>query len=117
MKKIFFIIPLMLFMLYANIVFSATISNPDAPTIPSNSSNVITGLDTATGKIWATFSVIAQILAIAAIVITGVRYMFTNADDRADIKLQTIILIIGSVLVFSAVPFAQFVVDIVENLL
>lgn len=116
MKKIFFIIPLMLIMIYANVIFCATISNPDSPSIPSTNNQPITEIDNATNKIWGTFVIIAQTLSIAAIVFTGLRYMFTNADDRADIKLQTIILVIGSVLVFAAVPFAEFIVGIVGEL-
>lgn len=64
---------------------------------------------TLAGKVWGTVVAIVQILAIAAIVIAGVRYMFASADSKADIKKQTVILIVGAVLVFAAVPIAQFI--------
>ncbi len=61
------------------------------------------------GSIWSTIQVIVQIAAIAAIVFAGVRYMFASADDKANIKKQTVILIVGAALVFAAVPIAKFI--------
>lgn len=69
------------------------------------------------GSIWQTIAVVIQILAIAAIVIAGVRYMFASADTKADIKKQTIVLVAGAILVFAAVPIAQFVGGIANNAL
>ena len=70
-----------------------------------------------TGNIWSTIKVVAQVAAIAAIVFAGVRYMFASADQKADIKKQTIILIVGAILVFAAVPFAQFVSNLGSQIL
>lgn len=69
------------------------------------------------GSIWSTISVIVQIAAIAAIVFAGVRYMFASADDKADIKKQTVILIVGAVLVFAAVPLANFIASVANETL
>lgn len=67
--------------------------------------------------IWGTVVTVVQILAIAAIVIAGVRYMFASADSKADIKKQTVVLIAGAVLVFAAVPIATFVSDTAKQLI
>lgn len=116
-SKKFFIVSILLLLFSFNFVLGATgITNPDSPKMP-NSSGGVTKIETATGKVWGTFSVIAQMLAIAAIVFAGLRYMLTSADHRADIKMQTIILIGGAVLVFAAVPFANFVVGIFNEVL
>lgn len=114
-KKILFI-ALFVGIIFTNTIFAANIDNPDAPKLPSSGNSTILQLENASGKIWSTFAVIAQILAIMAIVFTGLRYMFTSADDRADIKLQTLILILGSVLVFAAVPFAKFIIRMVDEI-
>lgn len=116
-KRIIFVTFLLFSMLFTNVIFAVNIQNPDAPSIPSSSGTGITKVTNATNKIWNTFAYIAQIIAIAAIVFAGLRYMFTSADQRADIKIQTIILILGAVLVFAAVPFATFVTNIVKNIL
>lgn len=62
-------------------------------------------------NIWSTVAIIIQILAIAAIIIAGLRYMFASADEKADIKTQTITLVVGAILVFAAVPIAQFIAN------
>ena len=71
----------------------------------SGSSNV----KTAAQKVWGTVATVVQILAVAAVVVAGVRYMFASADAKADIKKQTVILIVGAVLVFGATAILQFV--------
>jgi len=73
-----------------------------------NASGTITG---KVGGIWATVSTVVQILAVAAVVFAGVRYMFASADAKADIKKQTVILIVGAVLVFGA----TFILGIVSS--
>lgn len=92
-----------------------SVGNPDSPSLPSNGNASVGKLSSATGKIWSTFAIVAQMLAITAIIFTGLRYMLTNADDRADIKMQTILLVIGASLVFAAVPFANFIIGIVNQ--
>ena len=66
---------------------------------------------------WATAATIIQILAIAAIIIAGLRYMFASANEKADIKTQTITLVAGAILVFAAVPAAKFVANIANQVL
>ena len=83
---------------------------------PNVSGSAITGITTVTGNIWKTIQVVVQVLAIVAIVFAGVRYMFASADQKADIKKQTVILIVGAVLVFAAGPIASFVAKIGSGL-
>ncbi|MNP37092.1 hypothetical protein D3C76_1305190 [compost metagenome] len=92
------------------------IQDPATPNLPGTKGNVVTIIDIS-GNLWTTFSLVAQILAIFAIVIAGVRYMFASADQKADIKKQTIILVLGAVLVFSAIPIAEFVAKAANELL
>lgn len=66
-------------------------------------------VSTAAQKVWGTVTTIVQILAVAAVVFAGVRYMFASADAKADIKKQTVILIVGAVLVFGATAILKFV--------
>lgn len=69
------------------------------------------GITTTTNNIWATIRTVVNVLAIAAIVIAGVRYMFASADSKADIKQQTIILVVGAVLVFAASNIAGLIAN------
>lgn len=52
-----------------------------------------------------------QILSFIGIVVTGIKYMYSSADQKADIKKGIIYLIIGMILVFGASTVANFVVD------
>ena len=102
-----FIMFLCMFSVYAN-----------APKDPSYLNGTALGAVTSrVGSIWETFEKIVQVLAIAAIVFAGLRYMFASADGRADIKKETAILILGAVFVFGAVKIATLVYSVVDDLL
>lgn len=80
------------------------------PSVPNTTgANEVTNATKVAKNIWKTASVIIQILAVAAIVFAGLRYMFASADAKADIKQQTAILVIGAVLVFGAVNVAKVI--------
>ena len=66
-------------------------------------------------KVWGTVLLILQILSVAAIVIAGIRYMFASAEGKADIKKQTIGLMVGAVLVFGASGIIGLTNDITDK--
>lgn len=101
-----FIMFLGVFSVYASMV-------PNTP----GTRNEVTVVTNVAKNIWSTLRVIFQILAISAIIIAGLRYMFASADGKADIKNQTIILIVGAILVFSAVEVAKFVANTANSVL
>ena len=83
---------------------------PELPADTTNGAKITKATDLG-NKVWNTASVIIQIVAIGAIVFAGVRYMFASANDKADIKKQTVILVVGAALVFAAVPIAKFIAN------
>ena len=66
-------------------------------------------------KVWGTVLLILQILSVAAIVIAGIRYMFASADGKAEIKKQTIGLMVGAVLVFGASSVIGLITNITND--
>lgn len=90
------------------------ISVPSADSIKGDDIDSVSNL---AKDIWATVATILQILAVAAVVVAGVRYMFASADAKADIKKQTVILIVGAVLVFGATTILQFVSGLADSAL
>ncbi len=77
-----------------------------------------TGIDSVNKmarSIWKTVSLILQILAVAAIVFAGVRYMFAAANEKADIKKQTITLVVGAILVFAAGTVVSIITNVVNQ--
>lgn len=72
-------------------------------------------LDRPIIKAWNTVALIIQIAAFAGIIITGLRYMFSSANGKADLKKGLIPLVIGLVLVFGATTIIQLVVNSYEE--
>lgn len=76
----------------------------------------ITTASNAVKKTWNTVKLILQVLAIAAVVFAGVRYMFASADQKADIKKSMGILAIGAALVFGATYIIDFITKITDQI-
>ena len=89
-------------------VFGVTFNSTMIPSGTNSGSGTVEKL---TGNIWGTVITIVRILAVAAVVFAGVRYMMASANDKADIKKQMVILVIGAVMVFGA----TFLLNIISN--
>ena len=72
----------------------------------------ITNVTSLAKNIWSTVTVVAQIIAFVAIIFAGIRYMFASADAKADIKKQTVILVVGAIFVFGASTVVQLLMNI-----
>lgn len=73
------------------------------------------GVEEITSNVWGVFTTLVQFISITIIIITGLRYMLASADLKANIKKQTLILIMGSILVFCAIPIARFIESVSEK--
>lgn len=91
-------------------IFAINVAEPTS----GNASSTVSSLS---GRVWGTISVVVQMVAIGAIVFAGVRYMFASADDKANIKKQTVILVVGAVLVFAAVPLTKLIVNAAKEII
>lgn len=92
---------------------SANGVTPGNPDISGTAPGQITKV---AGNVWSTVIMLVQILAVAAIIFAGIRYMFASADTKADIKTQTITLVIGAALVFAAGPLSEFVANVAQGI-
>ncbi len=63
-------------------------------------------------RIWNTILSLIRIAAFAGIIFAGVRYLYTSADQKADIKKSLVPLVIGMVLVFASTIVIQFLVTL-----
>ena len=75
----------------------------------------ISGVTGLAQNIWSTVTVVAQVIAFIAIIFAGIRYMFASADAKADIKKQTIILVVGAIFVFGASLIVQVIMGLFEG--
>ena len=67
------------------------------------------------GNVWGIVLTVLQVAAIAAIVFSGVRYMFASADSKADIKKQMVWLVVGAVLVFAASTVIKLITTVASD--
>lgn len=103
MKKLMKIMPVVLVMcLVLTNVFADVPAN-----FPGTGTGGSTTLNNAAENAWGTVVTIVQILAFAALVFAGVRYMFASADQKADIKKGMGYLALGAILVFAASTVIQ----------
>ena len=106
MKKLMKVLPVMMLVCLAFTSVFAINMNLNNLTQSQMGASAITA---AAGRTWATVVTIVQILAVAAVVFAGLRYMFASADQKADIKKSMGTLAIGAVLVFGATTVIKFV--------
>lgn len=104
MKK--FMLRVMPIVLVAMVIITNSVLAVDIP--KGTESQAVKGL---VGNIWATVMVVMRVLAVAAIVFAGVKYMFASAESKADIKGGLIGLVVGAVMVFGA----TFLVDMLTS--
>jgi type IV secretory pathway VirB2 component (pilin) len=89
----------------------AAATNPISTNLSTGSESIGT-LDSTVKKVWNSVALILQVLAIAAVVFAGVKYMFASADSKADIKKGMGALAIGAILVFGATTVINFIVTL-----
>lgn len=69
------------------------------------------------GSIFTTVVYALQFLVVAAVIYVGVRYVFSGASGRADLKAKSGQFIIGIILAFATTNFLAFVSKIINNTL
>ena len=108
MKKLIKVLPVvMVVCLVLTSVFAVSTDFTDL-----NKGSASEGVTNVATNIWQTVVTIVRILAVAAVVFAGLRYMFASADQKADIKKSMGILAVGAVLVFGATFLLQMIANI-----
>ena len=109
MKKILILLPVIVVcIMFATSIFALNIDNVDNPF--NNNGQGIAEVDKAVKNVWSTVLVLVQILAVAAVVFAGLRYMLASAEAKADIKKSMGMLAVGAILVFATTTIISFVV-------
>ena len=78
---------------------------------PSNA----TSYETVVAKVFNTLTNIANFLAIGAVLYIGLRYIFTGAKGKADLKAKSGQFILGIIMSFCAVGFLNLISTIVTQ--
>lgn len=125
-KKIFLrVLPVLivLMVVFTTNVFAARTSRGDTGAAGFSNFNSDMKVKANTGgktvgmvnNVWGIILTILQVAAIAAIVFSGVRYMFASADSKADIKKQMVWLVVGAVLVFAASTVIKLITTVAND--
>lgn len=107
MKKLLMILPVVMVICVALAPVFAISADNIGDTLQGGSGAA--GITKAARNIWSTVTTIVQMLAVAAVVFAGVRYMFASADQKADIKKSMGVLAIGAILVFGSTVIIQLI--------
>ena len=107
-KRVFSCVIFILILMFTMIgnVFAVSVPTTAASIEGNKPANNV--VDTAK-NVWQTAAKVVQILAVAAVVFSGLRYMFSASDTKADIKQQTVILVLGATLVFAATTITMMI--------
>jgi len=120
MKKIFysFILVIMLFLCFPLKVSAIDFDlgnlgkGYDSTIVTENDNLIDADMKTTVKKIANTIIRIFQILAVAGIMYTGIKYMMADGDSKGKLKKHLINIAIGCVIVFATSTLVSFVVNI-----
>ncbi len=82
------------------------------PFNPGGSLPKVTGV---VDNVWGTVLTVLQVLAVAAIVFAGVKYMFAGAEGKAEFKTGLIGIVVGAILVFGASVVVKLIMGAAEQ--
>lgn len=80
---------------------------------PNNVTNDL--IKTRANSVMGNFVFIVQVICIVSVVAMGIRYMFTSAEGKANVKKDLIVWCIGAFIVFTATTLIGLVLEVVRN--
>lgn len=89
-----------------------TFKQVDIDTIQTGPINPDAGMSSMISKIFGVVQYCCIVAAIIIIIISGVKYMASAPDQKAEIKKQAIALVIGAAIVFSISTILKIIADV-----
>ena len=77
----------------------------------------INQLKTPFAKVFNSAVLILRILSVGGVIFAGVKYMFTDASKKSEIKQSMVYLVIGMVIVFAASIVVQYIVAVAGEIM
>ena len=112
-KIIFIVVLLCLLYMIFNIVY-ATSDLTNSVRIELPQSNEIVDAGNSIAGIVKTVGILVSVIAL---IIIGIRYMFTSIEQRAEYKKTFQLYIVGALLVFAIASFAEKIYNIMQGIL
>ncbi len=70
-----------------------------------------TKIDSYGSKIMGVVQVVAAVVAVSMVVVIGIKYIMASPNDKADLKNEVILVVIGAVLIFGGANVLTWVVS------
>lgn len=67
------------------------------------------------GRLFSTFSYVANIVSILLIIYVGIKYILAGANGRAELKGRSIYFLIGVILIFATTNVLSFISELVND--
>lgn len=99
---------------YKENITSGTEFNPG---LVKPNKDIDTNFKNAVENVWTTVLRTLQIIAVAGLILAGVRYMFASADTKSEIKKEMIPLVIGLIIVFATSTVVDFIVKSFDDII
>lgn len=114
MKKLMKIIPMIILIVMVMSIFSTVfaVAVTDPSTLKGEGTN---NFDDIGKKIIGMIQAIGSILAVAVLVILGIKYMMGSAEEKAEYKKTMIPYLIGAILIFAASNIAGMIYNFAEG--
>ena len=105
---VFFIITLIFTSYVYCDTYNPSLITGDNPSVVAN--NQMNNAKKVMSKIVGTIMFVFQIIAVGGVVFAGVRYMYSGADEKSQIKKSLSKLAIGCIILFSASTIVQLII-------
>lgn len=85
--------------------------------VPDTGDSTISGVTELADRIWSSAILIVQVLSVGCVIFAGLRYMYSSADKKADIKKGMMYLALGAIFVFATSTVMKFIFGIGDSLI
>ncbi|MEG1008333.1 MAG: hypothetical protein RSC92_04560 [Clostridia bacterium] len=123
MKKYLVVIISVVLCIFVNIcycvepIYSVNSESVSTKPVMPGTNNIDPDIKSLGEDIWGNAVIILRTLAILAVVVSGLSYMFSAGDRRADIKTKLVILLIGAIIVFASTFIIEYIRQIVNEIM
>lgn len=80
-----------------------------------NNISGVTSYQTLEGSIWTTFSNVISMVVVLIVVIYGLKYMWSSADNKAKLKEGLIPMLVGAILIMCTLQVLKYIVAVTQS--
>lgn len=115
-KKIYLLILIFTLLIIAIPCASNAIENPDDYRPNELQASDVARFETYAGRVAGFIQIIGTIVSIGALMVIGIKYMISSAEEKAEFKERLFPYVIGAILLFGASNLVNIVYVILKNM-